>query len=561
MILYPSKIYFHFRNRFPGITIPFIFIFWNSLLSCTGKPLNMNMKVSRQQIPVLVNVQGNQVMVLEIRPEDPGTYTVNSISLSLKGSTLADIKAISVFISGENGNPDKQYGETLSPAMKLVFKEKTTLSDTARFKVMVELVPEASLYGRIMVLPQSVNTDRGQLKTEMERSPNPLRIALALRRHMDDDVHTYRIPGLATTPKGTLLAVYDVRRDSSRDLQGDMDIGLSRSIDGGRTWEPMRIVLDMNEWGGLPEKFNGVSDACILVDKSTNDIYVAGLWMHGVLDQEGKWIPDLTEDSDAWEHQWRGRGSQSGFDVKKTSQFLITKSTDDGVTWSEPRNLTRMCKKEEWWLWAPAPGQGITLSDGTLVFPTQGRDENGQTFSNLTFSVDGGENWETSSPAFKNTTENMVVQLANGDLMLNARYNLNRNNPGNDNGRVVVTTSDLGQTWTEHPTSRSALIESTCMASLHKHVYHENGVKKSILLFSNPNTKTGRNHMTIKVSFDDGLTWPEGYWMLLDEGNSRGYSCITSIDENTIGILYEGSRADMVFESIPLREILDPDTR
>jgi sialidase-1 len=79
------------------------------------------------------------------------------------------------------------------------------------------------------------------------------------------------------------------------------------------------------------------------------------------------------------------------------------------------------------------------------------------------------------------------------------------------------------------------------------------------LLFSNPNTKTDRHHMTIKVSLDDGLTWPEKYWLLLDEGNSRGYSCLTSIDENTIGILYEGSQADMTFESIPLKEILQPD--
>lgn len=62
--------------------------------------------------------------------------------------------------------------------------------------------------------------------------------------------------------------------------------------------------------------------------------------------------------------------------------------------------------------------------------------------------------------------------------------------------------------------------------------------------------------MTIKVSFDDGTTWPEEYWLLLDEGNSRGYSCLTSIGENSIGILYEGSTADLVFESIPLEEIL-----
>jgi sialidase-1 len=380
-----------------------------------------------------------------------------------------------------------------------------------------------------------------------------------LRQHGDDNVHTCRIPGLATTNSGTLLAVYDARRESSRDLQGNTDIAVSRSTTGGNTWEPMRIGLDMGEWGNLPEKFNGVSDACILVDKNSDNIFLAGLWMYGVLDSTGTWIEELNEESTAWNHQWREKGSQPGFDVKQTSQFLIATSTDDGKTWNDPVNLTQMCKKQEWWLWAPAPGHGITLDDGTLVFPTQGRDKNGETFSNITYSKNGGETWLTSNPAYSNTTENMVVQLSDGSIMLNARYNPNRNYLSDTNGRVVVTTADLGESWEEHPSSRSALIESTCMASIHKHIYHENGQEKNILLFSNPNTKTGRHHMTLKVSFDDGKTWPETYWILLDEGNSRGYSCITSIDENTIGILYEGSRADMTFESIPIKEILNPE--
>jgi sialidase-1 len=321
----------------------------------------------------------------------------------------------------------------------------------------------------------------------------------------------------------------------------------------------MRIGLDMEEWGNLPEKFNGVSDACILVDKNSDKIFLAGLWMYGVLDSTGTWIEELNEESTAWNHQWREKGSQPGFDVKQTSQFLIATSTDDGKTWSDPANLTRMCKKQEWWLWAPAPGHGITLDDGTLVLPTQGRDKNGETFSNITYSKNGGETWLTSNPAYSNTTENMVAQLSDGSIMLNARYNPNRNNLSDTNGRVVVTTTDLGESWKEHPSSRSALIESTCMASIHKHKYLKNGQEKNILLFSNPNTKKGRHHMTLKVSFDDGKTWPETYWKLLDEGNSRGYSCITSIDENTIGILYEGSRADMTFESIPIKEILNPE--
>jgi len=319
----------------------------------------------------------------------------------------------------------------------------------------------------------------------------------------------------------------------------------------------MRIVLDMREWGGLPQKFNGVSDACILVDRNSENIFVAGLWMHGVLDTTGRWMEGLTEESDAWEHQWRRKGSQPGFGVKQTSQFMITKSVDDGKTWGEPVNLTRMCKKQEWWLWAPAPGRGITLNDGTLVFPTQGRDAEGVPFSNITYSQDGGQTWITSNPASISTTECAVVQLSDGSLMLNIRDNRNRTVKGEENGRAVAVTRDLGEIWEKHPTSNNALKEPVCMASLHKHVYTEGGEKKSILLFSNPNIQERPRRRTIlKVSFDNGMTWPEKYWLLLDEGYNKGYSCLTSIDEKTIGIIFEGSQADMTFESIPLDELL-----
>jgi sialidase-1 len=281
--------------------------------------------------------------------------------------------------------------------------------------------------------------------------------------------------------------------------------------------------------------------------------------MYGVLDDKGKWIKNLTASSKEWNHQWRAKGSQPGFGVKESSQFLITRSSDDGKTWSEPVNLTEMCKKKEWWLWSPAPGNGITMDDGTLVMPTQGRDKDGKPFSNITWSKDGGSTWVTSNQAAetpKGTTECAVVQLSDGSLMLNMRDNRNRSDMSEHNGRTIAVTTDLGKTWTEHPTSRNALIEPTCMASLYKHHYTENGKEKSILVFSNPNSKNARDHMTIKVSFDDGKTWPEEHWLLLDEGRGRGYSCLTSVDEQHIGILYEGSQADMIFQKIPLKELL-----
>lgn len=104
----------------------------------------------------------------------------------------------------------------------------------------------------------------------------------------------------------------------------------------------MRIAMEMGEWGGLSQKFNGVSYANIIVDEQTGTIFVAGLWMHEVINEEGVWLENLTEERKEWNHQWRTKGSQTGFDVKQTSQFLIPKSTDDGKALSEPINLMAM---------------------------------------------------------------------------------------------------------------------------------------------------------------------------------------------------------------------------
>lgn len=530
---------------------------------------NTDLLVSTRQmkVPILKSNEINPVLLIKaVNKNNSPDLFVKAIKISLSGTDdLNDIDSVKILCLGKDsilkkGEKPELFSAAIPANSEISFKGRSdSLLSSAFFLVSLKLKPNANLHHKIFIRCTKMEFDNHTYSVPEEPS-NPVgqRIGIAVRNHNDDKVHTYRIPGLTTTKKGTLLAIYDIRRGSSRDLQGDIDIGISRSTDGGNTWEQMRIGIDMGKWGNLAEKYNGVSDACILVDEKSDKIFLAGLWMHGVLDSTGAWIEDLTPESKSWNHQWRNKGSQPGFGVKQTSQFLVATSIDDGKTWSEPINITKMCKKEEWWLFAPAPGHGITLKAGTLVFPTQGRDKKGGTFSNITFSYDSGETWVTSNPAYTNTTENMVVQLSDESIMLNARYNLNRGNSSETNGRVIVTTNDMGTTWEEHPTSRSVLVESTCMASIHKHIYHENGVEKSILLFSNPNTKTGRHHMTLKVSFDDGKTWPEKYWKLLDEGNSAGYSCLSSIDENTIGILYEGSQAHMTFESIPLEEILNP---
>ena len=526
------------------------------LISC-GTTGEVGVTLTSPVLPVLTGKAFNPVQQITLMRQQPGDYTLEKVVVSLEGTTdIGDITKVTLFGANEKGLPDIgiTVGEAVPQGTTAVFTDHFPVTgDTLTLWVTVTLKEDADLTHRIGIRCSEIFTDKGRLRLP-DSDGQPLRTGVALRQHGQDGVHTSRIPGLTTSKRGTLMAIYDARYESARDLQGHMDIALNRSFDGGRTWEPMQVVLDRKEWGGMPEKYNGVSDACILVDDHTGDIYVAGLWMHGLLDAEtGKWVDGLNADSTRWLHQWRAKGSQPGFGVKETSQFLITKSSDDGLTWSEPINITT-AKKKEWWLFAPAPGQGITMSDGTLVFPTQGRDENGTSFSNITWSKDGGKTWTTGNPAARNTTECAVVELQNGSLMLNMRDNRNK---GNEvvNGRSVFVTDDLGETWTEHPTSRKTLIEPTCMASLHKHTYQEGGEEKSVLLFVNPASTTKRNHITLKVSYDEGNSWPEEKAILLDEYSGRGYSCITSVNDSTIGILYESSQADMVFQQIPVREL------
>ena len=122
--------------------------------------------------------------------------------------------------------------------------------------------------------------------------------------------------------------------------------------------------------------------------------------------------------------------------------------------------------------------------------------------------------------------------------------------------RAVSITKDLGKIWTEHPSSRKLLQEPVCMASLLKIEADENCLNKEILLFSNPNTTKGRNHISIKASLDNGKSWNEKYQIMLDEDEGWGYSCLTLIDKETIGILYESSVAHMTFQAIKIKDLI-----
>ena len=189
------------------------------------------------------------------------------------------------------------------------------------------------------------------------------------------------------------------------------------------------------------------------------------------------------------------------------------------------------------------------MDDGTLVFPIQFIDSTRVPNAGVMYSKNQGSTWKIHNLARTNTTEAQVVEVEPGVLMLNMRDN-------RGGSRAVATTSDLGKTWVEHPSSRKALREPVCMASLLRIPAADNVLNKDLLVFSNPDTTKGRHHITIKVSLDGGNTWPPEYQLMLDEDEGWGYSCLTLIDRETIGILYESSVAHMTFQAVKLQDLV-----
>ncbi|RDC57918.1 glycosyl hydrolase [Pedobacter chinensis] len=344
-----------------------------------------------------------------------------------------------------------------------------------------------------------------------------------VRKHGTDQINTFRIPGIATTQSGALISVYDIRYDHSKDLPANIDVGMSRSIDKGKTWEPMKIIMDM----GAPHDNNGVGDPAVLYDPVTKTIWVVALWSKG-----NRSIA----------------GSKPGLLPDETGQLVIVHSKDDGNTWSEPVSITSQVKNPKWNLFFNGPGTGSVMKDGTLVFPAQYWDENKMPHATIIYSKDHGKSWNSGIGAKSNTTESAVVETTPGTLMLNMRDNRGK-------FRSISTTTDFGQTWVTHSTSANTLADPVCMASLIKAKVRVKGVLKDVLFFSNVNSTKDRKNLTIKASLDLGETWMESHELLIDERSSFGYSALTLIDENTIGLIYEGVR-DLFFVSIPVKDVI-----
>ncbi len=298
--------------------------------------------------------------------------------------------------------------------------------------------------------------------------------------------HTYRIPGIVLTNKDTLLAFCEGRKTGRGD-HGDLDLVLRRSTDGGKTWQPMQLVY---EEGGTARITIG--NPCPVVDRDTGTV----------------WLP-FCRDND---------------------RVFMTHSTDDGRSWARPIEITKDVKKPEWGWYATGPGHGIQLSSGRLVIPCDSRvrevkgglraDGRSQVF----YSDDHGKTWKLGGVTGAGMNECEVVELADKSLLLSMRNYFGKNQ------RAFALSTDAGLSWSK-PQHHEQVYCPTCQSSIQRYSLKP----KNRILYSGPGSN-GRNNMTVRLSYDEGKTWPVA--KVLYDGSSA-YSDLVVLSDGTIGCLYE----------------------
>ncbi len=319
--------------------------------------------------------------------------------------------------------------------------------------------------------------------------------------------HTFRIPSLIVTAKGTTLAFCEGRRNSRSDT-GDIDVVLKRSRDNGRTWGPMQLVADHGP--------DTIGNPCPVVDRDTGTIWLLLTGNPG-RDNE-KAIKERT--------------------ASGTRTVWVSRSTDEGATWTTPVEITAATKRAEWTWYATGPGCGIQLASGRLVIPCDHNVAGGKMVrrSHVIYSDDHGSTWQIGGVAMEDVNECQVVERVDGSLMLNMRSYAT--GPGVSNRRAVAISRDGGLTWSA-PRYDPALIEPVCQAAFVRFTARPTA-SKNRLLFANP-ASTKREKFTVRVSYDEGETWPAAREL---HAGPSAYSALAVLPDMTIGCLYERGEKD-----------------
>jgi len=341
----------------------------------------------------------------------------------------------------------------------------------------------------------------------------------------------YRIPGIVVTKRGTLLAYCEARRTGKSDWD-TIDILLRRSTDSARTWS-------------APQKMADVPGP-----KIRNP---------AIKDYKGAKPDDVTYNN-AVAIADRDGTVHFLFCLEYMRCFYL-RSVDDGTTWSQPVEITSAFDgfrlEYDWKVIATGPGHGIQLWNQRLVVPiwmstgTGGGNAHRPSVAATIFSDDGGKTWQRGDIAVPNTSEwinpneTVVVQLADGRVMLNVRSESKAN-------RRLVTMSKDGATGWSKPRFDDALLEPICMASIVR-LSEKPASDRNRIVFANPHNLSradgketpslsrDRKNLSIKLTYDEGETWPVN--KVLEPGFS-GYSDLAVARDGTILCFYERGSAD-----------------
>ena len=338
----------------------------------------------------------------------------------------------------------------------------------------------------------------------------------------EEGYSNYRIPAIITTKDGSLLAFCEARKDNRGD-SGNIDLIAKRSTDNGKTWSAPIVAWDAgDETAGNP---------CPVVDQKTGRIINIVCW-------------NLATD--------HGRDLHAGTS-KDTRRVFQTHSDDDGLTWSEPKEITSAVKDPSWWWYATGPGIGIQLEKGPhkgrLVIPAN-HTTKGYYGAHTLYSDDGGETWSVSNTIKPTVNESQVVELSDGRLVMNMRSQGLAETARPRNGyRSIAFSTNGGESWTK-PRFDKNLGDPRCQGSIIR-------FDDETLLFSNPNPpikaeRGERIRMTVRASKDDGKTWP--HELRVYEGPAA-YSSLARTADGQVGLLYEKDK-DIVFAKLALEEII-----